>query len=114
MVTKESSYEEKLEFLKGLLKISGSTYNNKFLNIIFMTAHLTKAYRQKNPKIVPYNILANSAGKPESEWAKELYDQIGLITEIMLFNNAQLPTFDVSAKQMMLDIKDILDDWIPF
>lgn len=112
------TYEEKLAYMKKELDVVDKMtppHDESFLKLVCLVSYITTAQRKKKPEVTPMIILNNAAGKADMEWSKTMYERISLLSEVLMVNTNVFPTFGhKNMKDMMGEIKEIMDGWVPF
>ena len=98
------------DFTLGYL---GSNISNK-LACIALTCYITYELRKKNAKITCYDVLLK-VGKDFSETSKNTFlKALGAICEDFMYGCNTFPNFGIKAQEMPKQLKNLLDNYLPF
>ncbi len=125
----ELTYDEKLNFTDEHIKLPGSSIEgDDLLTLVSLTCYLTKALQDKAIKeakekgeiaktIRPFQIINKACGINPNMMLTErdLNEKVSLICEIFMTDRAKFSTCGHTSSKGMLDnIKQIINDWLPF
>lgn len=113
----EDSFDDKIQYLKQNVVIDPYFEGGKLIKAVSLICLVTQANRKKDPAFTVLDalniVLEDQPGNKVYEYFKE---RIPLICEIFL--QAPEATFDsygLKGKEAVVaEIKNLLDDWLPF
>lgn len=112
----ELDYASKLKAYNRLFSLGYIPgIENKF-NLISLVALTTSKMREKNPKIMPLDILMKITGQEKDDTGfYQFLESLSIIVEDMSY---QCTKFDAcgceTSQEIITKIKEILNTWLPF
>ncbi len=95
------------------LKFLNSNLGDK-LAVIALTCYLTNKLKEKNRDITCYDVLLK-IGKDFGEVEKNTFlKSLGAICQDFMYGVKDFPDFGVEPKKMPLQLKKLLDSYVPF
>ena len=111
-IIRNPKYEELQEIYKSYFSLGqlGVSFDTK-LALLSMLCYLTEQLKAKKPDVTHYQVLRNIVGSKLSE---DMIKGIAVICSDMSYGCKEFPTFGLDSKQMIVKIKEIADNYLPF